>query len=50
MERIASDLAGHDWYVELVAETIAAVEDYLGRWAALEAAVLDSDALQLTDD
>jgi hypothetical protein len=43
MLRIANDLEGHDWYVELVTETIAAVEAYLGRWADFEAAVSASE-------
>ena len=33
---IEEDLARHGWYVDLVRETIAAVERYLSSWAAFE--------------
>ena len=33
---IEADLALHGWYVDLVRETIAAVERYLASWAAFE--------------
>jgi hypothetical protein len=36
MYSLVADLEDHTWYVELVAELIAGVEDYLGRWAAFE--------------
>jgi hypothetical protein len=39
MHYIAEDLAGHDWYVEMVSDTITVLEKYLAAWAALEDAV-----------
>jgi len=36
---IADDLALHAWYVDMVRETIAALEQYLAAWAAFEDAV-----------
>jgi hypothetical protein len=43
LHHIADDLARHDWYHELVAETIASLERYLAAWAAFE------DALNAVD-
>ncbi len=37
--RIQDDLADHLWYLELVRETIEALERYLANWAAFEDAV-----------
>jgi hypothetical protein len=36
LQLIADDLAEHDWYVQLVDQTIAALEAFLARWAAFE--------------
>ena len=37
--RIAEDLDGHVWYLDLEAEIVGGVEAFLGRWAAFEEAV-----------
>ena len=34
MLRISDDLNEHAWYVELVNQTIADLEDFLAHWAA----------------
>jgi hypothetical protein len=39
MHYIAEDLASHDWYVEMVSDTIAVLEKYLAAWAALDEAI-----------
>jgi hypothetical protein len=39
MHYIAQDLEDHEWYVEMVADTIAVLERYLGAWAAFEDAI-----------
>ena len=39
MVRIQDDLAYHLWYLEVVRETIEALERYLANWAAFEDAV-----------
>ena len=39
MHYIAEDLANHDWYVEMVTDTITVLERYLAAWAAFENAV-----------
>ncbi len=35
MHYIADDLADHEWYAELVDDTIAVLEKFLAAWAAL---------------
>jgi len=37
--RIETDLEDHLWYLEVVRETIEALERYLANWAAFEDAV-----------
>jgi hypothetical protein len=44
LQLIADDLAEHDWYVQLVDQTIAALEAFLARWAAFEDYVSGFDA------
>ncbi len=39
MHYIALDLADHEWYVEVVTDTILVLERYLAAWAALRDAV-----------
>ncbi len=39
LRKIEDDLTDHAWYVEVVRETIEAVERYLANWAAFEDAV-----------
>ena len=36
MHYIAEDLENHDWYVEMVSDTIQVLERYLAAWAAFE--------------
>jgi hypothetical protein len=33
---IADDLERHDWYEQLVRDTVAEVEEFASRWAAFE--------------
>ncbi len=42
--RIADDLEGHEWYIELVSRTIAEVEAFLRRWAEFEDSVAEFEA------
>ena len=39
MHYIAEDLENHDWYVEMVTDTIQVLERYLAAWAAFEDAI-----------
>jgi hypothetical protein len=44
MHYIAEDLANHEWYVEMVSDTILVLERYLSAWAAFEDAIENADA------
>ena len=44
MHYIAEDLENHDWYVEMVTDTILVLERYLAAWAGLDEAVENADS------